>query len=244
VSVAVWGNLVYVLNALDGGSIQGYLVAGDRLSPNPAWHRTLGLDPSTTPQFTHTPGQVGFSADGRQLLVTTKANTNAIDVFALDHDGTPATDPVVNTLPGAVPFSFVPLGRHRILLTEAGTDSVASFVLHHDGTLTQTSSAATGQAATCWITAVDDLVYASNAGSSNLSGYRTDPEGTLVPLTTTPTDPGTVDSAASTDGHYLYAQTGGNGILDEFRIDADGSLTAIGTQLAPDTIGGEGIVAF
>ena len=245
VSVAVSGDVVYVLNALDGGSIQGFRVLdGHLLVAVPTWKRELGLDPAATPQFTNTPGQVGFSADGRQLLVTTKANANSVDVFALDRDGAPAADPVVNTLPGAVPFSFVTKGRHRILLTEAGPNAVATFVLHRDGTLTQTSSAPTGQSATCWITSAGNLVYASNAGSSNLSGFRTDPLGVLAPRGTTPTDPGTVDSAVSADGRYLYAQTGGNGIVDEFRIHRDGSLGALGSQTVPNAVGGEGIVAF
>ncbi|HEX5113593.1 MAG TPA: hypothetical protein VFW65_00180 [Pseudonocardiaceae bacterium] len=30
----------------------------------PAWHRSLGLDPTLTPGFTHTPAEVSFSRDG------------------------------------------------------------------------------------------------------------------------------------------------------------------------------------
>ena len=56
VSIAVRGNLVYVLNARDGGSVQGYLRIGDLLVRVPAWHRSLGLDPTQTPEFTNTPG--------------------------------------------------------------------------------------------------------------------------------------------------------------------------------------------
>lgn len=244
VSVAVSGDVVYVLNALNGGSIQGYRVADRYLAQMAAWNRPLDLDPTATPQFTTTPGQVGFTADGTQLLVTTKANTNAVDVFALDHAGAPATTPVVNTIPAAVPFSFVQHGDHQIFLTEAGPNAVATYTVHHDGTLTQTATSATGQSATCWDTAIGNLLYASNAGSSNLSGFRTDPHGSLTAVGTTPTDPGTVDTAASTNGRYLYAQTGVNGIVDEFRVNSDGSLTAIGSQTVPGAVGGEGIVAF
>src|SRR5262249_27518937 len=82
VSIAVHGNLVYVLNARDGGSIQGYVRVGGDLIRVPAWHRSLGLDPTLTPEFTHTPGQIAFTPDGSKLVVTTKANGNAIDVFA------------------------------------------------------------------------------------------------------------------------------------------------------------------
>ncbi|MGH3282120.1 MAG: hypothetical protein ACRDNW_23705 [Trebonia sp.] len=56
----------------------------------------------------------------------------------------------------------------------------------------------------------------------------------------TGTDAGTVDVAASADGHYLYAQTGVKGIVDEYRVGAGGSLTEIGAVTVP---GAEGIAA-
>ena len=65
VSVTVHGDLVYVLNALDGGSIQGFVVHDGRLRTVPAWHRTLGLDPTATPQFTHTPARSRSPRTGR-----------------------------------------------------------------------------------------------------------------------------------------------------------------------------------
>ena len=83
VSVAVHGDLVYVLNALNGGSVQGYRVLGSFLARIPGSHRALGLDPNATPQFTTTPGQVAFTPDGSQLVVTTKGNGNDIDVFGV-----------------------------------------------------------------------------------------------------------------------------------------------------------------
>jgi DNA-binding beta-propeller fold protein YncE len=69
VSVTVYGNYVYVLNALDGGSVYGYRVSDGRLSPIPGSLRGLGLNPAATPQFTNTPGQVAFTPDGSALLV-------------------------------------------------------------------------------------------------------------------------------------------------------------------------------
>ena len=83
VSVAVHGDVVYVLNAENGGSVQGFFVLFDHLIPIPGSNRPLGLEPAATPQFTNTPGQVAFSPDGSQLIVTTKANGNDIDVFGV-----------------------------------------------------------------------------------------------------------------------------------------------------------------
>ncbi len=73
VSVAVHDDLVYVVNALNGGAVSGFRVVGDHLVALPGSNRPLGLDPTATPQFVNTPGQVVFSPDGSQLIVTTKA---------------------------------------------------------------------------------------------------------------------------------------------------------------------------
>jgi 6-phosphogluconolactonase (cycloisomerase 2 family) len=53
-----------------------------------------------------------------------------------------------------------------------------------------------------------------------------------------------VDASVSSDGRFLYVQTGGTGTVDEFRIHADGSLGSIGSVLVPSAVGGEGIVAL
>ena len=85
--------------------------------------------------------------------------------------------------------------------------------------------------------------YASNAGSGSLSAYHDGGNGALAALGNTATDGGTVDAAVSSDGRYLYAQTGANGIVDTFRIGSDGSLSKVGAVTVPGAVGGQGIVA-
>ncbi len=242
VSVTVDGNLVYVLNAEGGGDVAGFRVVGSGLRPIPHSTRALGLDPSATPQFTNTPGQVAFSPDGSQLIVTTKANGNDVDVFAVRH-GRLSAAPVVNPEPGTVPFAVAFDTAGHVLVAEAGPNAVASFALSRTGTLTQIDSVATGQAATCWIAPAGRFFYASNAGSGSVSGFRSGPAGLLTGLGSTPTDPGTVDASASAGGRYLYVQTGGAGVVDEFRLGPAGSLSEIGSVTVPGAVGGEGIVA-
>ncbi|MFF5175890.1 lactonase family protein [Micromonospora sp. NPDC000089] len=243
VSVAVHGRLVYVLNARDGGSVQGYRWDDGVLRPVPAWHRSLGLDPTQTPEFTHTPGQVAFSPDGRQLVVTTKAGANSVVVFGLDRSGAPAGTPVTTVLAGAVPFA-VDFDRYgHLLVAEAGPSAVATFALRRDGTLTALDQVATGQAATCWIAGAGGYFYASNAGSASVSGFRTDRRGALDARGNTGTDPGTIDAASTRDGRYLYVQTGREGTVNGFRVGADGSLVPVGTVTVPGGVGGEGIAA-
>ncbi|WP_194893115.1 beta-propeller fold lactonase family protein [Catenulispora pinisilvae] len=241
VSVAVHGDVVYVLNAADGASIQGYRVSHGRLELRTDWNRPLGLDATGTPQFTHTPGQVGFTGDGRQLVVTTKAASNDVLVYRLGYDGAAAQAPTVNSFPGTVPFAFVNTGRDQIALVQAGTNSVVTYRVGADGTLAQQSAYATGQAATCWIARSGDLLFASNAGSATETGLRVGTHDALTALGNTKTDMGTVDAAAA--GHNLYVQTGATGIVDEYSIAPDGALTAIGSVTVAGAAGGEGIAA-
>ena len=241
VSVAVHDDLAYVLNARAGGSVQGYAVFGGHLFPLGS-NRPLGLNASATPEFVNTPGQVAFSPDGSQLIVTTKANGSSIDVFRVGFFGTLSTA-VVNPEPGTVPFAVTFDRDGNLVVTEAGTNAVATFHLHHDGTIKLLHAVPTNQAATCWIVGAKGQFYASNAGSASLTRVQSGPGGTLTALGNTGTDPGSVDAAISAHGHYLYVQTGANGVVDEFRVNDDGSLTPIGSVTVANSIGGEGIVA-
>ncbi|MGQ5650661.1 lactonase family protein [Streptomyces lannensis] len=243
VSVAVHGNLVYVLNALNGGSVQGYLNIAGHLVKVPSWHRNLGLDPVAAPQFTHTPGQVGFTPDGSKLIVTTKAGGNSIEVFPVGLLGI-AAKPVVATDPGAVPFGFAFDQAGRLVVTEAGPNSVATYEIGRNAKLTKLDNQATGQAATCWIAATGNHVYAANAGSGSLTGLRVGRDGSLTSVSTTATGAGTVDVSISSDNKFLYAQTGAAGGVDAFRVNTDGSLSKVGSVIVPGAIGGEGIVAL
>ena len=243
VSVAVRGGLVYVLNALDGGTVQGFRVAFGRLVPIPGSARPLGLNPAATPQFTNTPGQVAFSPLGTQLIVTTKANGNDVDVFGVRPDGRLSPSPVVNAEPGTVPFAiaFDPAGH--LVIADAGPNALSTFALSPVGTLTALDSVGTGQTATCWVASDGDLEFASSAGSATVSGYVEHAGGQLTLAGQTPTDPGTVDAAVTPSGRFVYVQTGGNGVVDEFAVGSGGSLTEIGHATVAGAAGGEGIVA-
>lgn len=244
VSIAVHSGVVYVLNALDGGSLQGFIALGDHLLPLPGSHRALGLGTSASSPFTATPGQVAFSPDGSKLIVTTKATGNAIDVYRVGLFGLISLSPVVNVDAGAVPFAVDFDASGDLVVAEAGTNSVASFALGRDGTISLLHRVATGQAATCWIRAVGSYVYASNAGSPSESSIGVGAGGTLSLLGNTTTDAGAVDAAATSDGGFLYVQAGGPGNVDGFRIGGNGSLTAVGSVTVPGAAGAEGIVAI
>ncbi|MGA2529894.1 MAG: beta-propeller fold lactonase family protein [Acidimicrobiales bacterium] len=244
VSLTVHGNLVYVLNAENGGSVQGYRIVLGFVVPILGSNRPLGLDPSLTPQYTHTPGQVAFTPDGSQLVVTTKANGNDIDVFQVFANGQLSAAPTVNSEPNALPFAVTFDAADNLVVAETGPGALVSFSLSPSGVATELDAVATNQAATCWVTTVNGNLYASNAGSASVSQFQDSSTGILSFEGNTSTDPGTVDAAGSVTGNFLYVQTGGNGIVDEFQVAANGALSEIGSVSVAGAAGGEGILAF
>src|SRR6202042_2189120 len=98
--------------------------------------RPLNLDPTAAPQFVNTPGQVLFSPDGSQLLVTTKANGSDIDVFAVHPGGRLSARPVVNSEPGTVPFGITFDAAGHLAVAETGPGALATFHLLSTGHLT------------------------------------------------------------------------------------------------------------
>jgi 6-phosphogluconolactonase (cycloisomerase 2 family) len=206
VSIAVHDDLAYVLNARGGGSVQGYLVRDGLLDPIAGSVRTLGLNPNATPEFTSTPGQVGFSPNGRQVIVTTKGSGQSVDVFRVGNHGLLSASPVVNSLPGAVPFAFDFDQAGNLVVSEAGPNALASFDLRPDGTISPLASVATNQAATCWIVSIDRNFYTSNAGSASLTQVGSGRKGALTFVANNRTDGGTVDAAVTADGSFLYVR--------------------------------------
>jgi 6-phosphogluconolactonase (cycloisomerase 2 family) len=243
VSIAVHEGLVYVLNALEGGSIQGFRVANGRLAPIASSNRALGLNAAATPVFTHTPGQVTFSPSGSQLLVTTKANGDDVDVFSIAPDGQPSTSPRVTPIGETVPFAIVfDKQGHAILAESAG--ALGDFQLDESGALEQLDVVPSEQIATCWVVEARGHFYTSNPGSASLSDFAENAKGQVLTLLgDTSTGGGTVDATVTNDGHFLYVQTGAAGDVDEFKVEAGGELVKLGEVTVPEAVGGEGIVA-
>ena len=244
VSVATHGNLVSVLNAGNGGDVQEFVNVFGHLIALPGSNRALNLTiPTDTTQFTHTPGQVAYSPDGSQLIVTTKASSNAIDVFNVGWFGWLSPNPVVNTVAGTVPFAITFDQAGHLVIGEAGPSALETFALNGNGTVSPLDSLASGQTGLCWVTTAGSLLFTGNTSANSTSGYRSAWNGQLSLLGATPTDPGTVDASATPDGRYLYVQTGGNGIVDEFQVNPNGSLTEVGSTLVAGAAGGQGIAA-
>jgi 6-phosphogluconolactonase (cycloisomerase 2 family) len=245
-SIAVHRKLVYVLNAGGTGVLQGFEIRGHGLRPLDGSARSLGLANTSPPDFLTSPGQVGFSPSGRQLLVTTKASGSTIDVFAVSRDGRLSATAVKNPSATPVPFAFTFDPSGRLVVGEAATSSLTTYALDRDGTLSGAQSLSDGQVALCWIERVRDVYYVANTGSDTLSAFRVDRSGRPSLVTPTgvvaTTEAGPIDLAASSDGRHLYGQTGTAGTVDEYRIEEDGTLTKLGV-VSGLPVGMEGIAA-
>ncbi len=238
ISVAVDRDLVYVVHA--GGSVGDEdSIAGLRLGPdgtlNPLPGSSLPLSAAET-----APAQVGFSPDGRFLLVTEKA-TSLIDVFPLDASGY-AGPPVLNPSFGQTPFAFDFGRREQLFVSEVfgeaeDAGAVSSYHLEPNGLLDVIDgSVPNTETAPCWlvVTSGGRYVFTTNTPDDSLSAYAVDFEGQLELLDEDGRsgEPGTgtrpLDMDLSDDGRFLYTLNIGNDTISTFRVRPNGSLQRLG----------------
>lgn len=225
-SIDVHGDLAYVLNAGLTGSVSGFRIGAGTLTPIPGSTRSLGLANGPIPFFLTSPAQIGFSANGQQLIVTTKTNSS-VEAFAVGPDGQLSAAPVTN--PAApVPFAFRFGPADLLALITAGNSALGTFRLNQDGTITPVGAPASdGQAAACWITPAKGFDYVGNTGSGSISQFRVSGDGAVSLVNPVAASvPGAIDMTA-VGGHVLYAESGGTGVVDAFAINPDGSLSLI-----------------
>ncbi|MGA7205599.1 MAG: hypothetical protein WBX27_13315 [Specibacter sp.] len=242
-SVSVSGNLVYVLNAGGQGSISGYREVAGSVVPLAASTRSLGLGNADIPAFLQAPAQVAITPDREHVVVATKSN-NTIDVFGLGRFGEPSAAPVVNPSVGGVPFAMT-FADGKLQVANA-SGSATSYRVRDNGTLALVSGpVANGQAATCWSTTARGFLYAANAGSATITGYRIGAGGVLSLLQSTgvsaTTGAGPVDIASTPGGRYVYELATGAGAIDEFAVAANGALTLVGTVTGLPANNGSGM---
>jgi len=245
-SIGVHGDLAYVLDGGFAGYLQGYRIEGGTLHRIEGSLRSLGLGNGNPPAFLQSPGQVGFTPDGSKLVITMKGNGGgSVLVYGVSADGRLSSTPTISAVGGnAFAFVFDPAGQ--LVIVNAAFGNLSTYTVNGDGSLTLVSHGATsGQAGACWVTAVSGNYYTGNTGSANLSEFGIDNNGnvTLKSSVVATGIPGAIDMAASSDGHFLYAQSGGSGSVKAFAVNSNGSLSPIGSWTIPDGGSQEGIAA-
>ena len=241
-SVAVSGNLVYVLNN-GTPNIAGFVVEDGRLVELEGSARRLSAEDAD-------PAQVSFSLDGRTLAVTERG-TNSISAFAIDAGGL-ATGPATIRSSGQTPYGFAFTEDGAMIVTEAfggaaGAASASSYSITAPGKLAPVSgSVGDTRSEVCWAAVTNDgrFAYVTNFGDGTISSYEIASDGGLrlrdaVAGSTRSGDKGIRDEAITRDGSYLYAIDADAQQLFGWSIQSDGTLVSIGAfDGVPATVAG------
>jgi 6-phosphogluconolactonase (cycloisomerase 2 family) len=236
-SVALSGNLVYVLNAHGTPNISGFRVTTTG---------TLVSIPGSTRNLpggaTAAPHDIRFSLDGTRLLVTEDV-TNQIDIFELNNSGI-VSGVVTQASAGSGPFGMR-FGRGGVLLNaEANSGSVSSYSLNADDTLTTISAAVPDtQQATCWISLTGDgkFGFVSNTASGTLSAYQVSGNGMLNlenAVAASLNGGAPIDSSLSSDSAFIYVVDSALGRIVSFRVQGASLIPLATVRGLPTTVQG------
>lgn len=221
ISLTVYRNLVYVLNA--GGSAN---IAGFKLSRTGVLTYIDGSNQPLSGMADPSPEQIGFSPNGRVLVVTEK-NTNILDTYMVDKNGV-ASAPTTYDSIGDGPYAFAFTNRDKMVLSEAASDTMTSYVVSYQGDLRTISGAMpTFGAAPCWVV-IDDrgnFAYETNAADGTISTFSISRSGaiTLVSAIAAKMKTPALDLAFSKNDRFLYVLNGDS--ITGFRVYSDGSLS-------------------
>ncbi len=243
VSVVQRGDRLYVLNIGGEGHLAGFTLGPDgQSSPIPGSVLSLELRGGNPPNTGGAPSQVGFSPDGRWLLVVDKGRDLLLS-FPLDDQGRPG-EPVVNPSAGQLPFAFRFMDGYLVVVeifgrstspSAAGASAVSSYALGADGRLRRiTASLPTGRTALCWIDAFGRYAWGTNTGDDTLTGFQVDRKGrvTLIGGSGVALRLGAgrfpLEIAVTADGRFLYTLNAGTGTVGIFQIQKNRRLKSLG----------------
>lgn len=233
-SIAIRGDLVYVLNGGGTGSVFGYRIDGRTLHAMRSSARSLGLALGDPPQNFFAPADVEFIAGGHELAVATKLSGDSVDTFSVDPHGFLSRTPASTKTQTPMPFAFVTAPHNLLVVAEGKVSHVSTYLIKRDGKLAPIATLGDNGIALCWIlpARVPGVEYVTNNGTFTVSAYRVSPSGHLSLLTKSgvvaKTSPGPSDMTTLAHGSLLYVQ-GGTGTVDEFSVRGNGTLAHIGT---------------
>jgi hypothetical protein len=230
ISVAISGNLVYVLNngtSETAGNIAGfYLSNRGALFPIPGSISYLSSNVNSK--------QISFNPAGTVLAVTEK--TGSLVTYVVNHFGTPSS-PTITASNGIAPYGFAFDSRGQLIVSDAGSDALSSYAVSNSGSLTAIAPGPVsngGQAAPCWVvdTANGNLAFTTDAHIGTISSYSISYSGSLTLLhsvaATTSGIPD-LDMALGGNSNFLYVYDAGTNTIQGFAVHSDGTLTSIQT---------------
>jgi len=246
VSIAVHDGLVYVAN--EGNGTTGSNYTGFRL--NSGGHLTP-IAGSTIPlPATANPGDILFNTTGNNLIGievgTTDPSTFLIDSFVVGEDGrlTPAAgSPFAAEAAGPFGSEFSPTDPGHLYVSNAhagaGNGLISAFSVAGDGALASIGASpyADGQTAPCWVEISHDgrYLFAVNTGSTTISSYAIQTDGSLVHLSDTAFSSGLgirpFDARLDAGGNNLYVVDAAIDAVTIFSVDG-GALTELASSPA------------
>ncbi len=223
VSVTSYRDLVYVLNLGGAGNISGFLMAHGKL---------VAIAGSTQPLSggATNPAQVGFSTNGRFLLVTERA-TNKLDVYAVS--GGVASAPVVSDSSGPTPYGFAFDRHNHPIVSEATNSTVSSYRIGSSGATVITASVQTHGLAACWVVVTPNgrLAFDTNAHNGTISSFTVASSGAIALAQAVAANTGTgsapLDMGITQNGRLLYVNESGSHQIGGYVIGSNGTLTAL-----------------
>jgi 6-phosphogluconolactonase len=246
VSIALHDGLVYVAN--EGNGTTGSNYTGFRL--NSGGHLTP-IAGSTIPlPATANPGDILFNGTGNNLIGievgTTDPGTFLIDSFVVGEDGrlTPAAgSPFAAEAAGPFGSEFSPTDPGHLYVSNAhggaGNGSVSAFSVTEGGALGSIGASpyADGQTAPCWVEISHDgrYLFAVNTGSTTISSYAIQTDGSLVHLSDTAFSSGLgirpFDARLDAGGNNLYVVDAAIDAVTIFSVDGS-TLTELASSPA------------
>lgn len=238
VSLTIFHDLVYVLNAKGSPNISGFYLSHTG--------QLIHLDNSIRSLGSGAFSQVKFSPTGVRLVVTDRGDSEIL-VYGVDKSGLPSMDAVTSSSSGAGPFGAIFDRRGHLLVVEAGSNAVSSYNISSTGALQViSSSVANGQSASCWITGNQrGDIFTANTGNQNISAYQLMAGSGEISLLDQTAGAGNrpIDMAVTVDGRFLYALDPADGAIDMFQIKPNGHLIDLGKAGAGLDIFAQGTAA-
>ena len=223
ISIALYGDLLYVLNEGATPNITGFNVdENGTLTP------IAGSTQPLVGGLSADPAQVGFNSDGTMLVVTEKMG-NRLDTYDVNKGGV-AGPPTAHPSSGMTPFGFAFDDNQYAYVTEAmggapGAGALSSYDADEDYEIV-TASLPNNQTATCWIALGRGTAFVSNTGSGTISSYHFDPDGNLTLLNAVAADTGAgsapIDITVNNNRHFLYVLESGSHVVSAYEIGSRG----------------------
>jgi 6-phosphogluconolactonase len=238
-SIAEHDGLVAVLSTGDATIQHFHLVDGD-LVPVDGAKRTLSIPDGA---------QVGFTPDGRALVVTERGG-DKISSYAVGMDGMLGELRTIDSL-GATPYGFAISPNGTLVVTEAfraekGAAAASSYRVDGDTITPGTPSVGNGRSEICWAVISKDgrFAFTTNFADGAVSRYAISMDGRLTledatAGTTQDGRPGLRDEDLSDDGRFLYAINADQGQIVAWSVDERGHLSMAGSWGGvPTTVAG------